>query len=71
MAHVFQVECWEKHPSGCSFRLLWLIKLAKEMEKALERQETLIGILFMKIMENRRKRGERSQVSCEEENEGK
>jgi len=44
--------------------------LAKAMAKALERHETLIGILFMKIMEIRRK-GERSQVSCEEEIEGK
>jgi len=29
--------------------------MEKEMEKALERQPTLIGILFMKIMEIRRK----------------
>jgi len=35
--------------------LVWLIKLAKEMGKALERQEALIDILFMKIMEIRRK----------------
>jgi len=28
---------------------------AKEMEKALERHKELIGILFMKIMEIRRK----------------
>jgi len=38
------------------------------MVKALERHETLIGILFMKIKEIRRKEGERSQVTCEEEN---
>jgi len=31
----------------------WLRKLAKE--KDLERHEALIGILFMKIMENKRK----------------
>jgi len=55
MGHVFQVEWQGKHPSGCSFNLLWLRKLAKEMEKALERQEELIDIIFMKIMEIRRK----------------
>jgi len=53
MGHLFQSECWEKHPSGCSFHLLWLRKIAKAMEKALERHEALIGILFMKIMEIR------------------
>ena len=42
MGHVFQAEWWEKHPSGCSFNLLWLRKLAKEMAKALERQEAFI-----------------------------
>jgi len=42
MGHVFQVEWWEKHPSGCSFSLLWLRKFAKEMSKALERKEAFI-----------------------------
>ena len=55
MGHIFQVEWWEKHPSGCSFSLLWLRKLAKEMAKALERHEAFIGILSIKIMEIRRK----------------
>ena len=41
------------------------------MAKALERHETLIGILFMKIMEIGEKEGERSQVTCEEENDKK
>jgi len=36
-----------KHPNGCSFGLLWL----KEIGKG---KEALIGILFMKIKENRR-----------------
>ena len=36
MGHVLQVEWLEKHTSGCSFILLWLRKLAKAMEKALE-----------------------------------
>ena len=43
MGHLFQDECWEKHPSGCSFRLLWLNKLAKEMGKTLERQNDIFG----------------------------
>ena len=41
------------------------------MNKALERHEGLIGILFMKIMKIEEKEGERSQVACEEEKEGK
>jgi len=53
--HVFQVEWWEKHPSGCSFQLLWLRKLAKAMAKALERKNDILACLFMKIMEIRRK----------------
>ena len=51
MGQIFQDEWQEKHPSGCS---LWFI-MEKEKEKALERHEALIDILFMKIMENRRK----------------
>jgi len=39
MGHVFQTEWWEKHPSECSFDLLWLRKLQKEMAKALERKK--------------------------------
>jgi len=39
----------------CHFSLLWLSKLEREMENALERYEAFIGILFMKIKENRRK----------------
>jgi len=40
---------------GVHFGLLWLWKLAKAMEKALEMHEALIDILFMKIMEIKRK----------------
>ena len=52
MEHLFQVECWEKHPSvgvhlvyngEVNWQSLWKGKVA------------LIGILFMKIMEIRRK----------------
>ena len=55
MGHIFQVELWVKHHNGCSFGLLWLRKLEKAMEKALERQRDIIWHLFMKIMEIRRK----------------
>ena len=43
MGHLFQAECWEKHPSGCSFRLIWLRKLEKEKEKSLKRQNGIFG----------------------------
>ena len=55
MGHLFQVECWARHPSGCSFGLLWLRKLEKAMEKDMERKEAFIDILFMKIKEIRGK----------------
>ena len=55
MGHIFQVEWWKKHPSGCSLWLLWLRKLAKAMEKDLERKNGILAHLFMKIMEIRRK----------------
>ena len=41
------------------------------MAKAIERKSGISWHLFMKIKEIRRKEGERSQVGCEEENEGK
>jgi len=53
MGHIFQVEWWEKHPSGFHFGLLWLMNLEKEMGKDLERNEAFVDILFMKIMEIR------------------
>jgi len=55
MGHVFQAECWARHPRGCSFGCLWLRKLAKAMVKALKRQKGILAHLFMKIMEIRRK----------------
>ena len=56
MGHVFQDEWWEGQPSGCSFDCLWLRKLAKEIGKALERQNGILAQLFMKKIEIRRKR---------------
>jgi len=29
MGHVFQVECWEKHPSGCSLSLSMAMEIGK------------------------------------------
>ena len=49
MGYVFQDEWWEKHPNGCSFRLLWLKEIGKEMEKALKRKS---GINQHVIYEN-------------------
>ena len=43
MGHIFKVEWWEGHPSGCSFDCLWLRKLAKAMDKALNRQKGIFG----------------------------
>ena len=68
MGHIFQAQLWEKHPSGCSFGLLWLRKLEKDLKGK-------IGINWHFINENKgkvgEKEGERSQVACEEKNEGK
>jgi len=51
MGHVFQVEWLGKYPSGCSFGLLSLSKLANEME----RKNGIYSNLFIKIKEVRRK----------------
>jgi len=51
--HLFEDECWERHPRGCSFDCLWLRKLAKAMAIALN---DILARLFMEIMEIRRKR---------------
>jgi len=45
----------QKNPSGCSFWLLWLMKLAQAMAKDLERKNDILTHLIMQIMENRRK----------------
>ena len=47
------------------------MKLAKAMGNYLERKNDIFPHSFMKIMEIREKESERSQVACEEENEGK
>ena len=46
MGHVFQAECWARHPRGCSFGCLWLRKLAKEMANALERKNGIFGTII-------------------------
>ena len=61
MGHIFEAKSWENHPSGCSFDLLWLRKLAKAKEKDLKGKMELLAQLFMKIMEIGRKG--RSQVT--------
>jgi len=52
MGQLFKDECWAKHPSGCSFGLLWLRKLAKAMSKALERQNGIFGTFINENNEN-------------------
>ena len=37
MGNTFQVEWWEKHPSGCSFGLLWLKEIGKDKGKGFEK----------------------------------
>jgi len=56
MGHLFQAQCWARHPRRCSFGCLWLRKLAKAMAKALKGKKAFLAHLFMKIMEIRRKR---------------
>ena len=41
------------------------------MAKALKGKKCIFGTFFIKIMEIRRKKDVRSQVACEDENEGK
>ena len=71
MGHFFQAECWEKHPSGCSFGLLWLRKLAK----ALERQNDIFHTFIYENNGNQEKKkvkGHRLHVRRKmKENNGK
>ena len=55
MGHLFQAKCWEKHPRGCSFGLLWIRKLAKAKEKDLERQNDIFGIFIQENNGNQEK----------------
>lgn len=41
MGHIFKVEWWEKHPSGCSFGLFIGMEIGKG-------KEALIGIHLLK-----------------------
>ena len=60
MGHLFQAECWAKHPGGCSFGCLWLRKLAKAMAKDLKKKNDIFGTIIYSIMEIMRKGGEKS-----------
>ena len=55
MGHIFQVEWWEGHRSGCSFGGLWKRKLEEAVTKTLNRKKGILEDLSMKIMEIRRK----------------
>ena len=39
IVNVFQVECWEKNPSGCSFDVLWLREIGKGIDKYIEKEK--------------------------------
>ena len=56
MGHIFQGECWAKHPKGCSFSCLWLRKLAKAMAKALDRKNGIFGTFVYENNGNYEKR---------------
>ena len=56
MGHLFQAECWARHPRGCSFGCLWPGKLAKAMNKALERRNGIFGTFIYEINGNQEKK---------------
>ena len=56
MGHIFQAEFQAKHPSGRSFRLLWL----KEIGKGIKEEKSIFGTL---IYENNEKQ-EKKKVKC-------
>ena len=56
MGHVFQVECWEKRPSGNHFLFIMARgELEKVMENTFEGKKGINWHLFMKIKEIGRK----------------
>ena len=55
MGYVFQTERWKKHPSGCSFVLLWLKEIGKGNGKGFGKARDIYWLIFMKIKEIRRK----------------
>lgn len=48
MGHIFQVEWWARHPSGCLFGCLWPKKLEKAMTKALKSQKGILAQFLWK-----------------------
>ena len=56
MGHVFQAECWTKHPSvGVHMVYYGYGNWKRQWLKALKRKKVFLAHLFMKIMEIRRK----------------
>jgi len=56
MGYVFQAKCWEKHPIGCSFKLLWLKEIGKGMAKDLERKNDIYWHFIYEDKRNKKKR---------------
>ena len=48
MGHLFLAECWAMHARWCSYGCLWVRKLAKAMDKALERENDIFGTFIYK-----------------------
>ena len=75
MGHLFQAKCWVGHPIMCSFGCLWLRKLAKAMDKALERKNGIFGTIIYENNGNEEKKevkGHRLHVRWKmKENNGK
>ena len=75
MGHLFQAQCLEGHPMGCSFGCLQLRKLAKAMAKALERKNDIFYTFIYENNGNQEKRevkGHRLYVTRKmKENSGK
>ena len=49
MRYIFQVEWWEKYPSGCHFGLLWLKEIVKGNGKGFGKAKRHYWHLFIKI----------------------
>ena len=43
MGHIFQDECWEKHPSGCSFRFI----MGKEIGEGIGKDKEALIVIYL------------------------
>ena len=74
MGHIFQVEWWEKHPSRCSFQLLWLKEIGKGNVKGFGKARGIVAFIYENNgnWEKRKVKGHRFHVRRKmKENNGK